>query len=295
MLKNPKSFYSCQRKFSKTSEKITGFINENGEIVTDAFKQSEMLRKQYQSLYSQAMGKYLVEEDFFTGCEDCLQQLTHECWEDKWNYPDVEPWKPDSCSHRNGTLPFCLLVGDSGGSFPGAGVGDTGTSQSAPLANMGCAPGAKIVPHYESDTILTISEAGGGDSDCLGAGNQATEDEIFPVTGAPGPATAAGTKQCAPLAKLGCAPGAKIVPHNQFDTTLTLPEVGGGDCSFLEAGTSTSVGDKISPTAGVPGCSDCNILHLAGIEEGDMKILRLQLTNSPEVLHQGRMECQPKC
>ena len=131
LLKNPKFFYSYQRKFSKTSEKITGFINENGEIVTDAFKQSEMLRKQYQSVYSQPMGNYLVEEDFFTGCEDCLQQLTHECWEDKWNYPDVEPWKPDSCSHRNGTLPFCLLVGDSGGSFPGAGVGDTGTSQSA--------------------------------------------------------------------------------------------------------------------------------------------------------------------
>ena len=271
LLKNPKFFYSYQRKFAKTSDKITGFIDENGEIVTDAFKQSEMLRKQYQSVYSQPMGRYVVEEDFFTGCEDCLQQKTHECWEDKWNYPDVEPWKPDSCSHRNGTLPFCLPSGEGSCLRDGRmeteenfGVADGGTSYSAPLAYLGCAPGANFVPHNQFDTILTASEAGGGDSD------------IFPTAGATGLSMASlsaagdGTQQCAPLAYLGCAPGAKIVPHNQFDTTLTLPEVGGGDCSFLEAGTSTSVGDKISPTAGVPGCSDCNILHLAGIEEGDM-------------------------
>ena len=148
LLKNAKFFYSYQRKFSKTSDKITGFIDEKGEIVTDAFKQSEMLRKQYQSVYSQPMGRYLVGEDFFTGCEDCLLQKTHECWEDKWNYPEVREWKPESCSHRNGTSPFCLPSGDSEGSCLGAGGAETerfgvpaeGTSQSAPLAYLGCAP-----------------------------------------------------------------------------------------------------------------------------------------------------------
>jgi hypothetical protein len=208
LLKNPKFFYSYQRKFSKTSDKITGFINENGEIVSDAFEQSEMLRKQYQSVYSQPMGRYLVEEDFFTGCEDCLRQKTHECWEDKWNYPEVKPWKPDSCSHRNGTSPFCLPSGDSEGS-------------------------------------------------CLIDEGAETE----------------GTSQSAPLAYLGCVPGAKIVPNNNNDSPLTLFEVENENGDFPMAGDSpTSAGRESFPRAGgsTPGCSDCKILQLAGIREGDL-------------------------
>ena len=245
LLKNPRFFYSYQRTFSKTSDKITGFIDENGEIVTDAFKQSEMLRKQYQSVYSQPMGRYLVEEDFFTGCENCLQQKTHECWEDKWNYPDVNKWKPGSCSHRNGTLPFCLPSGELDGSCLRAGGAETeGTSQSAPLAYLGCEPGANIVPLNHCDTILTLSEAGGGDNNFLGAGTRTD----FPVAGA-----TEDTLQCAPLAKLGCAPGGKIVPHNNHDKALTLFEDGSRDREFLMA-----------------GCSDCNLIQLAGVEEGDI-------------------------
>ena len=268
LLRHPKYFYSYQRTFSKTTDKITGFIGENGEIVTDAFKQSEMLRKQYQSVYSQPMESYLVGENFFTGCEDCLQQRTHECWEDIWNYPEVKPWKPDSCSHRNGTLPFCLPTGDESCLMAGGterfGVADSGTSQSAPLANMGCASGAKIVPQNHFDTILTLSKAGGGESSFLEAGTQTTAgNESFPVAGATGldkecivsltTAAAEGTLQCAPLANLGCAPGAKIVPLNDHDKPLTLSEVGSRDRECLRA-----------------GCSDCNIIQLAGVEEGDM-------------------------
>ena len=273
LLKNPKFFYSYQRKFSKTSDKITGFIDENGEIVTDAFKQSEMLRKQYQSVYSQPMGRYLVKEDFFTGCEDCLQQKTHECWEDKWNYPEVKEWKPDSCSHRNGTLPFCPPSGDSEGSCLRAGGAETerfgvapeGTSQSAPLAYLGCAPGAKIVPYHHHDTLLTQSEVDSGDSSSLRAGYQTGNESSLKAGGTNSEKDCIvdlppeGTLQCAPLAYLGCAPGAKIVPNNYHDKTLTLSEDGSGDRDCLRAGSSTP-----------PGCSDCNILLLAGVKEGDM-------------------------
>ena len=220
LLKNPKFFYSYQRKFSKTSDKITGFIDENGEIVTDAFKQSEMLRKQYQSVYSKPMRNYIVEDEFFTGCEECLQQKTHECWEDKWKYPDVEEWKPDSCSHRNGTRPFCKER-----------AGETALWESSrapePTQVLRRCPGA--LGHLNSP------RAGSGDSglDC-----------IVDFTTSPDE----GTLPCAPQANLGCASGAEIVPQNYLEQILTSSKVG----------------------RGAPGCSDCEIFRLAGVEDGDL-------------------------
>ena len=69
---------------------------------------------------------------------------------------------------------------------------------------------------------------------------------------------AEGTSQSAPLAYLGCAPGAKIVPNNYCENPLTLSEVGSRDREWVTAESST------------PGCSDCNIFLLAGLKEGDM-------------------------
>ena len=45
LMRNPNFFYSYQRKFSKTNEQMSGFITQDGEIITDPFKQSEMLRQ----------------------------------------------------------------------------------------------------------------------------------------------------------------------------------------------------------------------------------------------------------
>ena len=168
------------------------------------------------------MRNYIVGEEFFTGCEECLQQKTHECWEDKWNYPDVKEWKPDSCSHRNGTKPFCkensLRAGES----------TLWESPGAPEPTQvlwGC-PGD--LGHLDNSP-----KAGSGDSG-LDSSVDLTADE--------------GTLPCAPQANLGCASGADIVPKNHFEQILTSSKVGRGS----------------------PGCSDCEIFHLAGVEDGDL-------------------------
>ena len=100
LMKNPKFFYSYQRHFSKTNEKMSGFVTENDEIVKDPFKQAEMLREQYQSVYSQPDEAYSVGANFFLRCENCALQRVHECGEDVWNYPEGELRSPGSCSHR---------------------------------------------------------------------------------------------------------------------------------------------------------------------------------------------------
>ena len=100
LMKNPRFFYSYSRHFTKTNEKMSGFVTKNGEIVTDPFQQSEMLREQYESVYSKPDPAYSVSDDFFTRCEDCAMEKVHECVEDRWNYPEVEPRPPSSCSHK---------------------------------------------------------------------------------------------------------------------------------------------------------------------------------------------------
>ena len=57
-----------------------------------------------------------------------------------------------------------------------------------------------------------------------------------------------GTLPCAPQANLGYASGAEIVPQNYLEQILTSSKVG----------------------RGAPGCSDCEIFHLAGVEDGDL-------------------------
>ena len=99
LMKNPNFFYSYQRKFSKTNERMSGFITKDGEIISDPFEQSEMLRKQYQSVYSQPNEESVVGSDFFTRCENCESKIVHECPEDVWNYPEVEEQQKEPCSH----------------------------------------------------------------------------------------------------------------------------------------------------------------------------------------------------
>ena len=98
LMKNPRFFYSYQRKFSKCSEKMSGLI-KGGEIVTDPFQQSEILRNQYQSVYSRPCENNAVGWDFFSRCESCVSEKVHECAEDVWNYPEVEVTIRPPCSH----------------------------------------------------------------------------------------------------------------------------------------------------------------------------------------------------
>ena len=81
---------------------MSGFINKEGEIITDPFKQSEILREQYQSVYSKPDCRYKTGPHFFTGCQECLQEVVHECGEDVWNYPGADRRSQESCSHRSG-------------------------------------------------------------------------------------------------------------------------------------------------------------------------------------------------
>ena len=73
---------------------------ENKHILREStFKQSEMLRKQYQSVYSQPCESTTVGADFFTRCEACASETVHECAEDVWNHPEVGIPIQSSCSH----------------------------------------------------------------------------------------------------------------------------------------------------------------------------------------------------
>ena len=81
---------------------MSGFINKEGEIIADPFKQSEMLREQYQSVYSKPDCRYKTGPHFFTGCQECLQEVVHECGEDVWNYPGADRRSQESCSHWSG-------------------------------------------------------------------------------------------------------------------------------------------------------------------------------------------------
>ena len=49
---NPAFFYTYARKFSKTNTQITGFTKKDGSVATDPLEQAEMLREQYESVFS---------------------------------------------------------------------------------------------------------------------------------------------------------------------------------------------------------------------------------------------------
>ena len=51
--RNPKYFYSYAKKFSKSKNKVGPLTNEDGETVKDNFEMTELLRKQYESTFSE--------------------------------------------------------------------------------------------------------------------------------------------------------------------------------------------------------------------------------------------------
>ena len=50
--RNPKYFYSYANKFSKTKTRVGPLADSNGETVKDPYLMAEMLKKQYESTFS---------------------------------------------------------------------------------------------------------------------------------------------------------------------------------------------------------------------------------------------------
>ena len=65
--KNPKFFYTYAKRFSKTHSEIAAFVTKEGELTSDPFEQSEILRQQYESVASKPMVEFIVKDpdDFF--------------------------------------------------------------------------------------------------------------------------------------------------------------------------------------------------------------------------------------
>ena len=55
MKRDPKAFFKYAKKFSKSTSDIGHFIDQNGDVVTNASSITEMLRNQYESVYSVPM------------------------------------------------------------------------------------------------------------------------------------------------------------------------------------------------------------------------------------------------
>ena len=64
---NPRFFYSYAKKFSKTKSEIGPFINESSESITDPFQTSELLRNQYEKVFSTPKKSMIIENpaEFF--------------------------------------------------------------------------------------------------------------------------------------------------------------------------------------------------------------------------------------
>ena len=94
MKKDPKYFYNYAKKASKSPNQVGPFINEDGTIIKESVEKAEMLRAQYESVYSKPDEEWKVndpdsffniQEDMPAGdqeCDNCLQEIPHECVED---------------------------------------------------------------------------------------------------------------------------------------------------------------------------------------------------------------------
>ena len=52
MKKDPKTFFKYAKKFSKSTSDIGPFIDRDGDVISNPEKITEMLREQYESVYS---------------------------------------------------------------------------------------------------------------------------------------------------------------------------------------------------------------------------------------------------
>jgi hypothetical protein len=91
--KNPKFFYSYAKRFSKTHSEIAAFQTKEGEMTSDPFEQSEMLKEQYESAASKPMAGYEVKkgEDFFMKDDEGYSSSPCESGDDQDDNPPAWP------------------------------------------------------------------------------------------------------------------------------------------------------------------------------------------------------------
>ena len=71
--RNPKYFYSYANKFSKTKTKVGPLTNDKGETIKDTYEMAELLRKQYESTFSEpdlTFNIYNLNELFWNSLDD---------------------------------------------------------------------------------------------------------------------------------------------------------------------------------------------------------------------------------
>ena len=68
--KNPRAFYSYAKRFSKVHSGVGPFYDEDGELVNDDFKLAEILRKQYENVFSKPAPEMVATADLFNVTEE---------------------------------------------------------------------------------------------------------------------------------------------------------------------------------------------------------------------------------
>ena len=78
MKKNPKAFFKYAKKFSKSTSGVGPFLNDTGDVVTDGENLVDILRRQYESVYSQPMENKKVSnpQEFFS-INNAAEQLDY--------------------------------------------------------------------------------------------------------------------------------------------------------------------------------------------------------------------------
>ena len=60
--KNPKFSYNYAKRFSKAHSEIAAFVTKDGELTSDPYEQTEILRQKYKSVASKPMAEFIVED-----------------------------------------------------------------------------------------------------------------------------------------------------------------------------------------------------------------------------------------
>ena len=68
MKKDPKVFFKYAKKFSKSTSDIGPFVDKSGDVILNPEKITEMLKEQYESVYSTPMKSMKVSnpQEFFS-------------------------------------------------------------------------------------------------------------------------------------------------------------------------------------------------------------------------------------
>ena len=76
MKSDPKAFYSYAKKFSRTQSDVGQFLDDSGNLVTDPQISVDMLKQQYESVYSSPVQSMKIEDPLnFYNINNAVEQL----------------------------------------------------------------------------------------------------------------------------------------------------------------------------------------------------------------------------